>query len=73
MVREGGQLAWPSEIDCTPALSAWSPPIIISHGLGLLDAVIAATAPGGGATLCTFKTKHYQVVPGLDLPQPYER
>jgi predicted nucleic acid-binding protein len=45
----------------------------LSHGLGLLDALIAACAVGHSATLYTFNVKHYQVVPGLVTAQPYTR
>jgi predicted nucleic acid-binding protein len=65
-------VVWPSEADCTRALSDFAT-YHLSHGPGLLDALIAATALGRGATLCTFNTKHYRAVPGLVLSQPYKR
>jgi predicted nucleic acid-binding protein len=37
------------------------------------DALIAACAIGLSATLCTFNVKHYRVVPGLVMIQPYTR
>lgn len=45
----------------------------LSHGLGLLDALIAACAVGRAAMLHTFNIKHYRVVPGLVAEQPYDR
>lgn len=66
------QLVWPSELDCARALidfANYHP----SHGLGLLDSLIAACALGRGATLLTFNAKHYGTVPGLILAQPYVR
>ena len=63
---------WPSETDCNRALSDFTA-YHLSHGLGLIDALIAATAIGSAATLCTFNARHYRVIPGLDLEQPYRR
>lgn len=65
-------LLWPSEADCARALVDYST-LHLSHGLGLLDALIAATTIGHGGTLCTFNVKHYRAVPGLTLAQPYTR
>lgn len=65
-------VVWPTEADCARALSDFAA-LHRSHGLGLLDALIAACAVGRGATLCTFNTKHYRAVPGLVPEQPYER
>ena len=65
-------IVWPTEADCNRALSDFAA-YHLSRGLGLLDALIAACAIGLSATLCTFNVKHYQIVPGLTLQQPYGR
>jgi predicted nucleic acid-binding protein len=65
-------VVWPAEAHCTRALSDFSA-LHLSHGLGLLDALIAATAIGHGATLCTFNVKHYRAITGLRMLQPYDR
>src|SRR5947208_12996696 len=66
------QVVWPTEVDCTRALSDFTA-YHLSHGLGLLYALIAACAIGLSATLYTFNDKHYRVVPGLVMAQPYTR
>jgi hypothetical protein len=66
------QVAWPTETDCARALSDFSI-FHLSHGLGLLDALIAACVVGLSATLFTFNDKHYKAVPGLITAQPYTR
>ena len=65
-------VVWPTGSDCSRALSDFTA-YHLSHGLGLLDAMIAACAVGLSATLYTFNTKHYQVVPDLLLSEPYVR
>jgi predicted nucleic acid-binding protein len=65
-------VAWPTAVDCARALSDFTA-YHLSHGLGLLDALIAACAVGLSATLFTFNDKHYRVVPGLVTAQPYTR
>ncbi len=60
------------EQDCLRALADFTH-FYLSHNLGLTDALIAATAVGQGATLVTFNTKHFAVVPNLTTEQPYER
>jgi predicted nucleic acid-binding protein len=65
-------LVWPTEGDCGIALGFFAA-YHLSHGLGLLDALIAGCAVGRAATLCTFNEKHYRVIPGLDLERPYSR
>ena len=64
------QIVWPTEADCTRALSGFTA-YHLSHGLGLLDALVAACAVGLSATLCTYNVKHYKIVPGLVTAQSY--
>ncbi len=45
----------------------------LSSGLGLIDALIAATALRMAVPLCSYNVKHFGVVAGLDLRQPYPR
>jgi predicted nucleic acid-binding protein len=66
------QIVWPTEVDCARALSDFTA-YHLSHGLGLLDALISACAVGQSATLHTFNDKHYRVVPGLVTVEPYTR
>lgn len=66
------KIVWPTETDCGQALSNFTA-YHLSHGLGLLDALIAACALGLSATLFTFNDKHYRIVPGLVTAQPYTR
>jgi predicted nucleic acid-binding protein len=65
-------VVWPSEADCARALADFTT-LHLSHNLGLIDCLIAATAVGQGATLYTFNVKHYRGVPGLTIAQPYKR
>ncbi len=66
------RIVWATELDCTRALSDFTA-FHHSHGLGLLDALIAACAVGLSAILYTFNQKHYWRVPGLVTAQPYKR
>ncbi len=65
-------MIWPSETDCARALADFTT-YHLSHRLGLLDALIAACAIAWSASLCTLNTKHYRVIPGLQLHRPYTR
>lgn len=65
-------IIWPTEVDCNRALSHFTA-YHLSNSLGLIDSLIAACAVGLSATLCTFNVKHYKVVPGLIMDQPYAR
>ncbi len=66
------QVVWPTETDCSRALSDFTA-YHLSHNVGLLDALIAACATGLAATLCTFNAKHYRIIPNLVIVQPYTR
>ncbi len=68
----GLPILWASEADCQRGLE-FLRDYRLSHSLGLVDALIAATAIGQGATLCTFNVKHFAAVPGLTTEQPYGR
>jgi predicted nucleic acid-binding protein len=61
---------WPTAADCERALQDFAA-FRLSHGLGLLDALIGATAVGLGQPLATFNVKHYGVIAGLQTIQPY--
>lgn len=65
-------IVWPTEADCTRALSDFAA-FHLSHGMGLLDSLIAACAIGLSATLCTFNSKHYRAVSGLVTTEPYAK
>jgi predicted nucleic acid-binding protein len=65
-------VVWPTEADCKRALADFTMHHL-SHGLGLLDAMIAACAIGRSATLCTFNVRHYAAIPGFVTLQPYAR
>jgi predicted nucleic acid-binding protein len=65
-------VVWPTAADCQRALTEFAT-LHLSHGLGLLDSLIGATAVGLGAELCTFNDKHYRGIPGLVLTRPYTR
>ena len=49
------------------------PPLHLSHGLSVMDALIAVTAVGQGLTLVTLNIRHFQAVPGLQIVRPYRR
>src|SRR5262245_48918563 len=63
-------LHWPTAADCGKALQDFAA-FRLSHGVGLLDALIGATAAGLGEPLATFNIKHYGVIAGLTTIQPY--
>ena len=65
-------VVWLSEADGVRALSDFTA-YHLSHGLGLLDSLIAACALGRSAILCTFNKKHFKMIPGLRTEQPYEK
>jgi predicted nucleic acid-binding protein len=69
---EGFEIVWPSRAECQTALDQFAK-LHLSHSLGLLDALIAATAVGHGSVLNTFNERHYRMFPGLAITRPYQR
>ena len=69
---DGFEIVWPSRAECQSALEQFSR-LHLSHGLGLLDSLIAATAVGHGSVLNTFNERHYRMFPGLGIARPYDR
>jgi len=65
-------VAWPSASTCSEALSVFSN-CYLSHGLGILDALIGQMAVNLNIRLCTFNQKHYSVFSDLHTIQPYEK
>ena len=43
----------------------------LSHGLMIPDALIGATALENGLTLMTKNTRHFQIIPKLEVVRPY--
>jgi predicted nucleic acid-binding protein len=65
-------ILWPSDNACNTALATYAQ-AHLSNALGLLDALIAATALAHTVPLHTFNQKHFIAVPGLQTIQPYVR
>lgn len=63
-------LLWPSQDACNRALKHFAAHYP-SHGIGILDAIIAETAVEAGFPLHTFNQKHYLPHPTLQTAQPY--
>jgi len=63
-------LLWPSKEACNRALKHFAAHYP-SHGIGILDAIIAETAAEASFPLYTFNQKHYQPHPILQTIQPY--
>lgn len=65
-------LLWPSQEAFIHALKHFSSHYL-SHGVGILDAIIAEIAVEAGFPLQTFNQKHYLPHPKLRTIQPYTR
>ena len=69
---QGLPVVWASEAECVRAVATFRT-LHLSHGIGLVDMLNAATALTLGVPLCTFNVKHYRLVPRLATEQPYVR
>lgn len=65
-------LIWPTDSEALQAVANFRL-LHLSHGIGLLDTLTAATALSLSVPLCTFNRKHYRQIPGLVIEQPYTR
>lgn len=65
-------VAWPDASDSARAYELLSTHRLGS-GLGIPDCLIAAMALNRNAPLYTFNAKHFRVITGLDVRQPYTR
>lgn len=63
---------WPTVADCERAHAAHAE-LSLSHGIDVADMLIAQTALGLGVSLLTFNVKHFAIVRGLTIEQPYAR
>lgn len=72
MLTQRLQVVYLNQPICERALSYYTE-FRLSHGLGIFDALIAATAVLEGYTLCSFNEKHYRPIPELHRIQPYPK
>lgn len=56
--------------DSTDALQ-WYRTYHLSQGVGILDCFIAAAASRLNCILHTLNTKHFRIIPGLQIKRPY--
>jgi len=59
-----------TEAISSTALS-WFTRFHLSHGVGLLDVLIGATALHQGTTIATLNKKHFIPLPGVRAERPY--
>jgi predicted nucleic acid-binding protein len=69
---ESYEIVWPTSEACDEALLIFSR-YHLSHGIGILDALIGQTAVSLNLPLYTFNQKHYDIIPNLRTVQPYEK
>ncbi len=51
----------------------WFEQFHLSHGVGIMNCLIAAIPRRLAKPFYTFNLKHFQVIPGLEAKAPYER
>ncbi len=65
-------VVWPTPGMCDEALTLFGR-FFLSHNLGILDVLIGQLAVALDLPLLTFNQKHYAVIPGIQLAQPYPK
>ncbi len=71
-VLTGFETVWPLPETCEAALGVFANSHL-SHGVGLLDALIGQTAVALILPLYTFNRKHYAAIPNLATVAPYNK
>jgi predicted nucleic acid-binding protein len=65
-------VAWPEATEFAGAYDLLAAHRLTS-GLGIPDCIIAAMSVGRKVRLYSFNAKHFQIIPGLDVQEPYSR
>lgn len=65
-------IMWPLPETCDTALAVFAS-YHLSHGLGIIDALVGQMAVDMDLPLYTFNQKHYVVIPNLRTIQPYRK
>lgn len=71
-VLTGFETVWPLPETCEAALEVFADSHL-SHGIGMLDALIGQTAVALHLPLYTFNRKHYAAFPNLTTVAPYNK
>ena len=61
------------DADDSRRAASWFATYRLSHGVGMLDCLIAAAALRTGVPIYTFNLSHFAPIPGIDARQPYAR
>lgn len=65
-------IVWPTEHGLNKALTDYAP-LRLAHGIGGMDALIAATVVEHSGTLLTLNVRHFRAIAGLDIESPYSK
>lgn len=63
-------ICWPSEDDCNCALVTFAD-LSLSHGVEMIDVLIAHSAIGLDVPIVTLNEKHFKIISGLKTIIPY--
>jgi predicted nucleic acid-binding protein len=65
-------VAWTEAVECARAYDLLATHRLTS-GLSIPDCLVAAMALARSATLYTFNLRHFRIITGLDVQEPYAR
>jgi len=66
------RIFWSNDTDSNRALASFEKGHL-THGMGILDALIGECAKGLNASLCTFNVRHFKSIINLKIEQPYDK